>query len=92
MKDGLERLRRFNAKVARLEASDFAKRYADDIPNVVAQLEKPVFRDAGDGAFEILGRVTSYLEGFDQDEIDAFVLTHRILTQNNDPLSIASSS
>jgi hypothetical protein len=34
--------------------------------------------------------VSSYLGDFSQDEIDAFVLTHRILTQKNDPLSIAS--
>lgn len=90
MKDELETLRRFNTKVARLEASGFAKRYAEDIPNVVARFEKPVFRYAGDGTIEIQGRVASYLDDFDQDEIDAFVLTHRILTQRNDPLSIAS--
>lgn len=90
MRDGLETLRRFNGKVTRLEASGFARRYADAVPNVIAKFEEPVFRDTGDGTFEILGRITSYLEDFDQDEIDAFVLTHRILTQNNDPLSIAS--
>ena len=39
----------------------------------------------------VVGRVTSWLEDFDQDEIDFFVLTHRILTQNNDALSIALS-
>jgi hypothetical protein len=90
MKSDLETLRRFNRKVARLEESGFAKRYADEVPNVIAKLEKPVFRDEGDGRFEIYGQVRSYLEDFSQDEIDAFVLTHRILTQKNDPLSIAS--
>lgn len=90
MKEDLEVLRRFNRKVARLEDSGFAKRYAEEIPNVVAKFEKPTFRDVGDGTFEIYGRIDSYLENFDQDEIDAFVLTHRILTQNNDALSIAS--
>jgi len=81
MKSDLETLRRFNRKVARLEKSGFAKRYADEVPNVIAKFEKPVFRDAGDGSFEIYGEVSSYLEDFSQDEIDAFVLTHRIITQ-----------
>ncbi len=77
MKHDLETLRRFNRKVARLEASGFAKRYAEDIPNVVAKFEQPKFKDCGDGKFEIYGRITSWLEDFSQDENDAFVLTHR---------------
>jgi hypothetical protein len=90
MKESLETLRRFNRKVARLEESGFAKLYAEEIPNVVAKFDSARFKDAGDGSFEIFGRVSSYLEDFNQDEIDAFVLTHRMLTQNNDALSIAS--
>jgi hypothetical protein len=86
----LETLRRFNRKVARLEASGFAKRYAEEIPNVIAEMKEPVFQDEGGATGAVVGRVTSWLEDFDQDEIDAFVLTHRILTQNNDMLSIGS--
>jgi hypothetical protein len=92
MNDDLDILRRFNLKVRRLEESGFAKRYADDVPNVVAKFEQPRFRRTGDATFEILGRVSSHLSDFDQDEIDAFVLTHRLLTQNNDALSIGSIS
>lgn len=47
VKHDLETLRRFNRKVARLEASGFAKRYAEDIPNVVAKFEQPKFKDCG---------------------------------------------
>jgi hypothetical protein len=90
MEADLETLRRFNRKVARLEVTGFAKRYAEEIPNVIAEMKEPVFQDEGGGTRAVVGRVTSWLEDFDQDEIDAFVLTHRILTQNNDALSIGS--
>src|SRR5690242_5661421 len=92
MKRDIEVLHQFNRKVARLEEGGFAKRFADEIPNVIAKFDEPVSRDIGNGNFEIYGRINSWLENFNQDEIDAFVLTHRILTQNNDALSIAALS
>jgi hypothetical protein len=86
----LETLRLFNRKVDRLEQSGFWKRYENEVPNVVAKFGDVRFEKTGEARFDIIGRVHSWLEDFSQDEIDAFVLTYRIFTQNNDPLSIAS--
>src|SRR3974390_5884 len=84
----LEVLTLFNHKVAKLDAGGFAKRYANDIPSVISKFDNPVFHQTGASGFPITGRITSRLEEFNQDEIDAFCLTHRILTQNNDPISV----
>jgi ribosomal protein L30 len=46
----------------------------------------------GPTTLTITGRVRSMLEDFDQDELDAFVLSYRLFTQDNDPLSIGSLS
>jgi len=86
----LDILRQFNRKVERLERSGFCRRYENELPNVVARFEEVKFRKTGAATFEMLGRLNSVLEDFNQDEIDAFVLTYRIFTQSNDLLSIPS--
>lgn len=44
----------------------------------------------GPAQVALQGIVHSFLEDFDQDEIEAFVLAYRQYTQNNDPISIGS--
>jgi hypothetical protein len=86
----LETLRYFNLKVDHLDRSGFAARYAEEIPEVVAEMKGLSFENLGDGQFAVAGRVNSWLHDFNQDEIDAFVLTYRMFTQPNDRISIAS--
>lgn len=83
-------LRLFNRKVEHLLRSGFARRYADEVPEVVATMAEVRFEALGNNQFAVEGRVSSRLADFDQDEIDAFVLTHRMFTQRNDPISIAA--
>ena len=89
----LDILRRFNRRVDRVEASRFWQRYRDSMPNAIMKMEKIDFGKAGPpGTFEMTGKVHSSLEDFDQDELDAFVLSYRVFTQDNDQLSIRSLS
>lgn len=46
----------------------------------------------GDTSFSMLGRIDSWIPEFDQDEIDALVLTLRLFTQDNDRISLRSLS
>jgi ribosomal protein L30 len=90
LRKDLEALRRFNRRVTRTEQSAFWKRYTDQIPNAVARFENVQFEKAGPAGFAMQGKIHSFLEGFNQDEIGAFVLDYRQYTQNNDPISIGS--
>lgn len=86
----LATLRRFNRRVDRLKASGFAKRFENDLPNVTSRMDAVSIESTGNGQFVISGRFDSEIDDFNQDEIDAFVLTYRIFTQRNDALSLAS--
>jgi hypothetical protein len=89
----LNTLRLFNRRVARLEQSGFWKRYAESVPNVIIKFGKDIsFESTGALSFAIKGTVHSWLEDFSQDEIDAFTLTYRLFTQDNDQLSVRSLS
>lgn len=46
----------------------------------------------GDGQLYFSGKLKSWVPDLDEDDIDAFVLTYRLLTQNNDRLSLARIS
>jgi len=92
MVNDLNVLRRFNRRVTRTEQSGFWKRYKNQIPNVVSRFDKPTLQTLGPARFAIEGQVQSFLEDFDQDEINAFVLDYRQYTQNNDAISIGSIS
>jgi hypothetical protein len=84
----LDILRQFNRKVDRLEQSGFCRRFDIETPNVIAKFEDVTFEKMGDTTFNIVGRLDSWLEDFNQDEIDAFVLTFRLFTQDNDRISL----
>jgi len=88
IKRQLDILRQFNRKVDRLEQSGFCRRYETEIPNVVAKFQDVKFEKTGDTTFNIVGRIDSWLDDFNQDEIDAFVLTFRLFTQDNDRISL----
>lgn len=81
-------LREFNRKVDRLEQTGFWKRYENEVPNVVMKMDDLTMKKTGDASFAMLGRVQSWIPEFDQDEIDAFVLTFRLFTQDNDRISL----
>jgi hypothetical protein len=75
IKKVLEVLRLFNRKVDKLGQFGFWKRYQDEVPNAIVKMEEPRFEKVDDrGRFSIIARVHSWLEDFNQDEIDAFVL------------------
>jgi len=84
----LDVLRHFNRKVERLEQSGFCRRFDNETPNVIAKFKDVKFEKTGDTTFNIVGRIDSWLEDFNQDEIDAFVLTFRLFTQDNDRISL----
>lgn len=90
MKKDLDVLRRFNHRATRTEQSAFWKRYADQIPSVVARMDNMRLKTTGPTSFTMEGIVHSFLQDYDQDEIAAFVLDYRQYTQNNDAISISS--
>jgi hypothetical protein len=90
MNEDFATLRLFNEKVERLQATRFAKKYADTVPEVFAEW-RSLSTSKGEGlSFEITGEVVSRLSKHDQDDIDAFVLTYRMFIQQNDRVSLAS--
>ncbi|MBW8722359.1 MAG: hypothetical protein JF626_10990 [Polaromonas sp.] len=84
----------FNEKVTRLEATKFFQRYKDEPPNIILKfnhldhVEVEPAKPDGSVGFSLFGYVEAWVEDFDQDAIEAFVLTYRLLTQNNDRYSI----
>ncbi len=84
----LETLRAFNSKVDRLEQTKFWHRYENLTPNVIIKMEDVTFEKTGTGSMALIGHIDAWLEEFDQDEIDAFVLTFRMFTQDNDRISL----
>jgi hypothetical protein len=85
----IDLLRDFNDKVAILERTRFAKRFEDKLPEVFMTFEELEVTHLGNGRLNFFGKLKSWVADFDEEEITAFVLTYRILTQNNDRLSIA---
>jgi ribosomal protein L30 len=90
MKNDLDVLQRFNRRVTRTEQMKFWKRFAEQVPNVISRMDKMTLKKTGPTSFEMQGVIYSSLEGFDQDEIAAFVLDYRQYTQKNDAISISS--
>ena len=88
----LETLHRFNGRVNRLENSRFWKRYENEQPEVISRMENMQIEQTGETTFDLTGKIFSNLQDFDRDDLDAFVLSYRILTQNNDPISIRALS
>ena len=87
----------FNEKVTRLEKTKFFQRYKDEPPNIfftfdqIDQMEVEPAKTEGDRVsvgVNIRGYVRAWVEDFDQDAIEAFVLTYRLLTQDNDQYSV----
>ncbi len=76
----------------RLANSGFYRRYRDQLPEVIVKWDSPKFSDGENNNLTIEGKIKSEMPDLVQEEIDAFVLTYRILTQNNDPVSIGSLS
>lgn len=89
LRQEFDTLRAFNEKVARLERTRFAKRFENDLPEVLMTFEELQIENLGNGQLTLAGKLKSWVPEFDEDEIDAFVLTYRMLTQKNDRLSIA---
>jgi hypothetical protein len=85
-------LRAFCQRVDRLERSGFSKRFENEIPRVIAKMDDVSFERRDGASFSILASIDSWVEDFSQDEIDAFVLSYRVFTQDNDRLSIRSLS
>jgi len=81
---------KFNSKVDRLSLTKFYNRYKDELPEVVMKFKSPTFETSVGTTFTIQGEVESWVSDFDRDDIEAFVLTYRILTQRNDGASIGS--
>jgi ribosomal protein L30 len=92
MKAQLETLVRFNRRVDRLEQSGFWKRYEEEEPQVASSMKNMSIRQTGTNTFEMIGTIYSAIENFSQDEINAFVLDYRQVTQDNDPISIGNLS
>ena len=92
MQAEFELLLAFNDKVSRLEQTRFAKLFETELPEALMSFEELKITDLGNGQLNFFGKLKSWVPQFDQDEIDAFVLTYRMLTQNNDRLSLARVS
>ena len=90
MNEIIETLKSFNSKIDRLERSGFSKRFLNETPEVLAKFKSPMnFENHGDGNFTLSGEIESWVIDYNEDEIDAVVLTYRMLTQNNDRVSLA---
>ncbi|OAN13336.1 hypothetical protein A3K86_16930 [Photobacterium jeanii] len=92
MQKALETLKSFNKRVERLERSGFSKQFLDKEPEAFAEFKSVEFESLGNGEFSLTGEIISTLPDYNEDQIDAVILTYRVLTQNNDRLSIASIS
>jgi hypothetical protein len=79
--EAVEVLHLFNNKVERLERTRLAKRLKRKIPELVAKFEKSNIDQTGKATVQIVGRINSWIPKFNEDDIDAFVLTYRLLTQ-----------
>jgi hypothetical protein len=90
LKRDLEILRLFNEKVARLESTGLARFLEQDMPNVTMTVDEVVSSKQVGPNFEFVGTIRSTLDNVDQDHIDAFVLTYRMLVQKNDRISLAA--
>jgi len=86
----IETLKSFNNKIDRLERSGFANRFIEETPEVMIKFKSVDFNSLGDGNFTLSGEMESWVENYNEDEIDAVVLTYRMLTQNNDRVSLSS--
>ena len=76
MDDIIETQRSFNAKIERFERSGFAKWFKNEVPEVIAKFESPIyFENHGNGKFTLDGKIESWIPDYDEDEIDAVVLT-----------------
>jgi hypothetical protein len=84
----LDTLRAFNSKVDRLEQTRYWRRYESLTPNVIMKMEDVTFEKTGTASMAVIGRIDAWFEEFDQDEIDASVLTFRMFIQDNDRISL----
>lgn len=84
----------FNEKVAHLEQTRFYQWYKDEPPSLLMfpdYLDKmDIHRHESEPRITITfqGYMRFSIENFDREEIEAFVLTYRILTQQNDRYSV----
>lgn len=84
----------FNEKVSHLANSRFYQRYKDTPPNLLMFMDRIDKVDSVPDPQEprikltFQGYMRFSVENFDREEIEAFVLTYRILTQRNDRYSI----
>lgn len=92
MEKALDTLRSFNKSVERLERSGFSKRFSEETPEVLVKFESFKYEKLGNGQYNLIGKIKSWVPDYNEDEIDAFILTYRMLTQNNDRVSIARLS
>lgn len=89
-RDEIALLRSFNKRVAKLERGSLAKRWSAKEPEVMIKFDGPLsITRTGSNELSLGGKITSWVPDFDEGEVDAFVLTYRVLTQNNDRLSIS---
>jgi len=88
----VETLKSFNNRINRLERSGFSKRFEDETPEVFIKFKSIDLYNLGDGNFTLSGEMESWVKNYNEDEIDAVILTYRMLTQNNDRISLYSIS
>jgi hypothetical protein len=84
----------FNEKVTHLEKTRFYQRYKDELPNLlmlvdrIDKVESQHHENEPRINLTFQGYMRFSIESFDREEIEAFVLTYRILTQQNDRYSV----
>ncbi|MDF1789591.1 MAG: hypothetical protein P1U82_27260, partial [Verrucomicrobiales bacterium] len=93
VQEQLVTLRRFNEKVAKLDRSGLAQRFIEEPPRVVVTFGKGLRvthaePESGALGFGLEGDAHAHCPDFNETEVDAFTLSYRMLTQNNDRLSI----
>lgn len=99
IKTALYTLKLCNEKISKLETSRFHKTLQEEEFTVItkfvgspAAITRRENTDSDSVSISIFGKIESYLPIFDQDNVDAFALTFRQLTQNNDRISIGNLS
>lgn len=84
----------FNEKVTLLENGRFYQRYKDEKPHLlmfmdrIDKVESQHHENESRVNLTVQGYMRFSVENFDREEIEAFVLTYRILTQQNDRYSM----
>lgn len=93
VEDVVDTFSRFNECVDRIAKSTLAARFSSGIPHATFKFfDDTRIINLGDGKLSIFGRMKSWTEDYNDDEVNSAILTYRLFIQNSDGISIEKLS